>query len=319
MATRSNYKSPPVMKDGLSYEDWKSDVEIWSDVTDLDAKKQGGAVFLTLEGKAQATVRAGVTREELKSDTGLEKILGCLDGLYKEDATRSAFSAYEHFTEFRRGPDMSIEDYTIEFNIRYSRIKSLKMELPEGVLAYYLLKCANLTEEQQNICRATCDKLTFEEMKEKIERVTTGVKKFRNELQYYGEQYPENQYHQSESEYQQEFVDHEDADEDLANVPEYTECEEQAYYIPTRGAPPSYRQSNSAPRMNAPDEYGNPTRCGFCKSIYHYIGACPDAKMMKKKSNSGNGNSRRGGYRNRFPRSTQRGGFASKQSNSQYI
>ena len=165
------------MREGLSYEDWKSDINIWSDVTELAAEKQGGAVFLTLVGKAQATVRAGVTHAEMKTADGLVKILTCLDGLYQEDAARSAFAAYEHFTEFKRSRDMSIEDYLIEFNIRYSKIKSLKMELPDGVLAYYLLKCASLTEEQSNICKATCDKLTYDEMREKIEQVTSGSKK----------------------------------------------------------------------------------------------------------------------------------------------
>ena len=29
------------------------------------------------------------------------------------------------------------------------------MELPEGVQAYYVLKCANLTDEQTNICKVT--------------------------------------------------------------------------------------------------------------------------------------------------------------------
>ena len=107
------------MTDELSYEDWKNDIEVWSDITDLENTKQGGAVFLSLTGKAQATVRAGVSRDEMKSASGVELILKCLDKLYKKDATRSAFNAYEHFTEFKRSPDMSIEDYMIEFNIRY--------------------------------------------------------------------------------------------------------------------------------------------------------------------------------------------------------
>ena len=186
------------------------------------------------------------------------------------------------------------------------------MELPEGVLAYYLLKCANLTEEQQNVCRATCDKLTFKEMREKIERVTTNVKKTHYyESQFYSEQYPEHQF-QYDNVYQQEVSVEEETDEDPANI---QENEEQTYYMPTRTK--SYRHANPTLRMNAPDEYGNPTRWGFCKSILHYISACPDAKM--KKNNSGVGNLQRGGYKSRFPRSNQRGGFTSRQQNGRYF
>ena len=35
-----NFKSPPVMREDMTYEDWKSDVEIWSDFTDLEPEKK---------------------------------------------------------------------------------------------------------------------------------------------------------------------------------------------------------------------------------------------------------------------------------------
>ena len=304
------------MREGLSYEDWKSDINIWSDVTELAAEKQGGAVFLTLVGKAQATVRAGVTRAEMKTADGLTKILTCPDGLYQEDAARSAFAAYEHFTEFKRSRDMSIEDYLIEFNIRYSKIKSLKMELPDGVLAYYLLKCASLTEEQSNICKATCDKLTYDEMREKIERVTSGSKKsaegsivtpLYREADYFDDS--DYQYHYEYDNEEYDTGDTGDGEGDCEN-----DKEEKAYYIPSSsrgGRASSYRHPHQAsapmaPRFNAPDEYGNPSRCSFCKSVYHYIGACPDAKLAQQSRSRGGASSRRGvsAYRGRV----QRGG-----------
>ena len=46
----NNYKSPPVIKEGLLYSEWKKELAIWSDFTDLEKKKQGGALFLTLTG-----------------------------------------------------------------------------------------------------------------------------------------------------------------------------------------------------------------------------------------------------------------------------
>ena len=42
------------------------------------------------------------------------------------------------------------------------------MDLPEGVLAYYLLSCANLSDEQTALCRATCMDLTYDDMKKQI-------------------------------------------------------------------------------------------------------------------------------------------------------
>ena len=304
---KANFKNPPLMKDGLSYEDWKSDVNIWSDVTELDEKKQGGAVFLTLEGKAQATVRAGVTRTEMTASDGLKKIITCLDSLFMEDATRSAFNSFEHFTEFRRASDMSIENFLIEFNIRYSKLKTLEMTLPEGILAYYLLKCANLSEEQQNICKATCDKLTYKDMREKIERVTSNNSSFKPKTEsLFYEQYPRgDEYYQTE-EYEDNQYD--ENYYDTTQEEHQGEQEDITFYAqaPRGGVRPPYRHPNaSSLRTNVPDEYGNPTKCSFCKSIYHYREECSDyQKKMQQNSFNSRGRSR-GAPRGRF----QRGGY----------
>ena len=54
MAT--NFKAPPAMRDDLPYSEWKKELKIWCDFTDVDKKKQGGALFLTLSGKARQSV-----------------------------------------------------------------------------------------------------------------------------------------------------------------------------------------------------------------------------------------------------------------------
>ena len=59
----------------------------------------------------------------------------------------------------------------VEFNLRLCKIKSYNMNLPDNVLAYYLLDCVNLSDEQTSLCRATCAKLTYADMKTQIERV----------------------------------------------------------------------------------------------------------------------------------------------------
>ena len=48
------------MREGLTYEDWKKELNIWRKFTDLSKQRQGGALFLTLTGKARETVLAEV-------------------------------------------------------------------------------------------------------------------------------------------------------------------------------------------------------------------------------------------------------------------
>ena len=163
------------MRDDLSYDGWKKELDIWSDFTDLDANRKGGALFLTLKGKAREAVLSGVDRAKIKSDKGVEEITKCLDELFEKDKSQSAFAAYDAFTSYRRSRDTSVQDYIVEFNLKYNKIKTHHMELPDAVLAYYLLKCANLSEEHSNICKATCSDLTYKNMRSQIEKVTADL------------------------------------------------------------------------------------------------------------------------------------------------
>ena len=104
---------------------------------------------------------------------GVEEITKCLDELFK-DKSQSAFAAYDAFTSYRRSRDTSIQDYIVEFNLKY-KINIHHMKLPDAVLAYYLLKCANLSEEHSNICKATCSDLTYKNMRSQIEKVTADL------------------------------------------------------------------------------------------------------------------------------------------------
>ena len=45
------------------------------------------------------------------------------------------------------------------------------MELPTGVLAYRLLKSANVSDERQQLARATLSELTYENMKKQLKAI----------------------------------------------------------------------------------------------------------------------------------------------------
>ena len=48
----ANYKAPPVFKEDTSHEAWEKELAIRTTFTDLDKKKQGPAIFLSLNGKS---------------------------------------------------------------------------------------------------------------------------------------------------------------------------------------------------------------------------------------------------------------------------
>ena len=258
------------MREGLPYEDWKKEVKIWMSFTDLAKVKQGGALFLSLEGRNRDAVLAEIDNTDtIHSDAGLNTVIKALDKIYLKDKTESGFEAFDSFIKFRRPQTMSLSDYITDFNIKYSKLKCYEMSLPEGVLAYALLTCANLPPEQEQLCRATCKELTYKEMKQQIERTHASPKEGKDVEPFYGcdfyedtgavdeDEYPE--YHEPDSYNQQNAED--------------TFFSQQSRFR---------KQTNVSPRVNMPDEFGKPTRCSFCHSIYHYVSRCPDAQTSQK-------------------------------------
>ena len=79
--------------------------------------------------------------------------------------------AYENFENFTRPEGMSILDYINKFDQLYEVIKKYKMELPDRVLAYRLLKSANTSKEKQQLARATLTELTFDNMRKQLKAI----------------------------------------------------------------------------------------------------------------------------------------------------
>ena len=166
----SNYQAPPVFKEDMSYEAWKKELAIWTTFTDLDKKKQGPAIFLSLNGKPRASVLeldVGI----ISGDKGVEAILERLGKLYLKDRHQTAYLAYEAFEKFQRPVAMSMTNFINEFERMYHKLKQHKMELPDGVLAYRLLKSAHLSEQHEQLARATLTELTYENMKGQLKKI----------------------------------------------------------------------------------------------------------------------------------------------------
>ncbi|VDI76728.1 Hypothetical predicted protein [Mytilus galloprovincialis] len=91
MATRINL---PSFSKSKSYELYKQELVAWSEITDLDKKKRGIAVALTLpeddESKIREKVFDQIDLEDLKKDTGFTTLVEILDKhLAKDDLADS--------------------------------------------------------------------------------------------------------------------------------------------------------------------------------------------------------------------------------------
>lgn len=283
MATR-NIKSPPVLAQCASYEIWLKELEIWQLYTSVPEEKQGPAIFLSLDGKAREAVLE-LDVADLKGKEGVKNIIKKLDTLYKKDKIQVAYDAYDAFERFQRSSDMLMKDFIIEFERLLSKTKSYGTTMSEDILAYRLLKSANLSAREQQLTRATIQDLTYDSMKLQLMKI-------------FGD-------HTSRDASQS-------CDIKVESINEVTTFDEEVYYgssdytggarrpwrggygrgrghinrgahqrgaknqhqqnVPTRGTAHPIKKGR-----NPLNEKGQPSKCSICESINHWAYNCPDA------------------------------------------
>ena len=77
-----------------------------------------------------------MSKDELKKDDSLDKLIAKLRELYGVSNEQAIFSVYEKFETFQWSEGMNIDDYINEFEQLNQKLVSHKIELPSAVCAY---------------------------------------------------------------------------------------------------------------------------------------------------------------------------------------
>ena len=113
-SSTSYNKAPPKLSVSKSYNDWVKLINIWLALTPLEKTKQGPALILSLEGKAQE-VALQLDANEISAENGAQNVINKLNSLYKKDALIEKFNDVESYETYKRPNECSIKDFVIEF------------------------------------------------------------------------------------------------------------------------------------------------------------------------------------------------------------
>ena len=161
---------PPQMEVGDEYNTWRSDIVLWNEVTDVPVEKRAILVKIGLNGKMKrATSKLG--KDILVKNDGLDKLLEKLDELFLEDQGIRQFNAYFNIHQYRRSANTSIQDFIVQFEYMYFKLSSESIEVPDIVKAFCLLVGCNLEMQDRNMIMAGLQKITYDNMKAKIQQV----------------------------------------------------------------------------------------------------------------------------------------------------
>ena len=288
-------KTPPLLSKSKNYQDYIKKINIWSKITSIAKKDQGGAILLTLENEAEDKVLE-LDENDIICENGVDNIIKQLDKIYKNNETLEKFEALDNFETYRRSPEESINGFIIEFDKRLNRTKKLGTTMSDDILAYRMIKSANLSDQDERVVKATC-KLDYVEVKDKLKSI-------------YGDAGSSKSDFQCNIKTEEVFYSTHESQDGIENSTLFVRGKNRGRYRGNyRGSSRGYRgnkyQTNySEPnntRKNNDDShtevnvdgknplnsYGSHTQCIICKSIYHWASKCPH----KASSNSSVGDS----------------------------
>ena len=302
MSDNAKATKVPVFRKDMLYSDWRKEVKIWQATNDLrNVKKevQAGLLFESLVGKPRETVLSELNVEEIICTNGLTNIFAKLDIYFEGNKTKNAFQAHDDLNSFRRDPSMSIEDFLIEFQLKVNKVKAAGTTLPDGVLGYTLLNCANLSPKQVEIIRATCTDLNFKTVKAQLEKIGLGSKQnsscsdfsvnegasssIKVESAYFGNCNINDNTDSSDS-------DSNDFDRIYFSSSQFKQRNKSHNYQSQQFTSGNSHQNY---QLNPTDKFGHVLGCAKCKCVYHWIIDCPYASESEK-----NTVLRRNGFKN---------------------
>jgi hypothetical protein len=274
-------------KDG--YPLYKKKVEVWEVLTTLEKPKQALQLAINIKCPTiSAEVFARLEIAQLNVEGGVKVLTDELDKFCLANSVEGVFSAIEKLESFKRSENMTIVDYIDEF----TRLKRLvteymptvtgggKKECSDSILAYRIMKHANLIESEELMVRAHVKVLSTDEMVEVLKRIygerrvktasTTGT---RNSITYDPTMKIKEEMH--------------DASEDCFYSRHSNSSRGRGYHRGNnRGSYSNnnYRGNyyknhnnyNSNNRQKNPNQRnGEVSKCGICQSEWHWKRDCP--------------------------------------------
>ena len=246
---------------------------------------------------------------------GLNAILVALHDKFGMKKEEKIFRDYEEYANLKRDKSESMKDYIIKAESLNRKLSRHQIVIPDIVLAYNLLKGANLGKEEK-LARTSVDSMTFESMKKTLIKMSDGIMEigsgdsivvpkikikaepimYQEEEDYYEDDSPDSDWDGTPDEEQQDEMVYYQGKGYSKYRPHYNESRGiRSHFSHRRGSFRGRSRANSrgnhrnqqtrgrnsydaAQSQHVPERRLNRygSTCAICKSIYHWAAECPD-------------------------------------------
>ena len=143
----------PTLTGTRNYKLWKLQIQAWTFVTEMSKEKQALAVALNLpeddKWKIKEKVFGQLELDVLNSENGMCVLFEFLDEYLLEDELMDSWNKFEDFEKFERKHGQNIREYVADFDLKFRKLEKIHIKLPCEILAFKLLRNANLSKQER--------------------------------------------------------------------------------------------------------------------------------------------------------------------------
>ena len=276
--------APPLLTETEDFVRWLKLIKIWCNCTSVNVDKRASLIVMNIQGKYQ-DVALEMEDEMLNCNDGVKNLLKKLGDTFLGDSKDVAFDKYLKFERLQRTQNEDIPTYILRFERVVKDLKSINLDVADGILALKLLSSSNVSDNERKMVLTACDTSTFEKIKSALKRIVGSSSSASSTSQPSGSssasytplgavEIKEEVYYTNRSGYN---------NRRSSNYGGYNNNNNRrgSYNTARRGG---YNETKRGGK-NGVDRFGNVKHCSRCNSIYHLAKDC-HANIKKKEDGS---------------------------------
>ena len=179
MASKSSIPVPKFSAE-KPYERYKTELNVWKEVTDADKSEHGFLVALSLPEDDESQIRdkvfSEIKIEDLKGEGGFAKLIVYLDSQFAKDDLSETYERYVAFERCKRQQDQKINDFILEYEKMYNLLSNKEgATFTDVILAMKLIDSSNLSEVDRKLVLSGMD---YSKKSELFKQSKSSLKKF---------------------------------------------------------------------------------------------------------------------------------------------
>jgi hypothetical protein len=150
---RATVRVPKFKRESIQM--YLDELKVWKMVTDVEKKKQGLLVWLSLPTDEPSNIKQfindSIGPDDLAKDDGIDKLIAAMKEAFEQEGEIEAFTKWKEFDKVRRKEGEDVRTFANRFNMAYNAIAKKQITIPVSTRSFILVQKAGITEEMERM------------------------------------------------------------------------------------------------------------------------------------------------------------------------